>query len=62
MQVLGLWNLALLSRQADPSYEFQCDDADLQDCLYGMEKAMTDGLLDLAEFDIKHYRWFEQVE
>lgn len=29
--------------------------------MYGMDKAMMDGLLDLAEFEPTNYRWYEQV-
>lgn len=33
-----------------------------QDCLYGIHKAMDVGLLDLATFDKKSYRFYEKVE
>jgi len=38
------------------------DLAELQDCLYGVHKAMEVGLLDLATFDKEAYRFFERVE
>lgn len=34
----------------------------VQDCLYGIEKAHRCGLLDLDNFDIKDYVYYEQVK
>ena len=34
----------------------------IQDCLWGMYKAMQNGLCDLNEFDISEYEFYEKVE
>jgi cell division cycle 14 len=34
----------------------------IQDCLWGMYKAMQNGLCDLNEFDIREYEFYEKVE
>lgn len=34
----------------------------VQDILYGMEKAIGNGLLDLASFDADEYQYYEMVE
>lgn len=34
----------------------------IQDCLWGMYKAMQNGLCDLNEFDINEYEFYEKVE
>jgi len=34
----------------------------IQDCLWGMYKAMQNGLCDLNEFDVNEYEFYEKVE
>jgi hypothetical protein len=57
---MQLWNLGFRFRQAYVLDEH--GEADEQDCLYGVEKAMETQLLDMTEFDPKTYRFFETVE
>lgn len=51
------WGLSIQVSYSSDHFAGGADDR--QDCLYGVDKAMNEGLLDLEHFDLRSYRYYE---